>query len=166
MASVMDAALLLWILAGVLMLVGLAGTLLPVLPGIPLMMIGMLIAAWADDFTRIGWVTLLILAVLMALSFAIELAAAALGARRVGASREAIAGAALGALFGLFMGLPGLILGPFIGAVVGELMARRNTSQAMRAGVGAWLGFVVGTIAKLAVAFTMLGVFLLALFID
>jgi uncharacterized protein YqgC (DUF456 family) len=166
MASVMDAALLLWILAGVLMLVGLAGTLLPALPGIPLMMIGMLIAAWADDFTRIGWVTLLILAVLMALSFAIELAAAALGARRVGASREAIAGAALGALLGLFMGLAGLILGPFIGAVVGELMARRNTSQAMRAGVGAWLGFVVGTIAKLAVAFTMLGVFLLALFID
>jgi uncharacterized protein YqgC (DUF456 family) len=102
----------------------------------------------------------------MALSFAIELAAAALGARRVGASREAIAGAALGALLGLFMGVAGLILGPFIGAVVGELMARRNTSQAMRAGVGAWLGFVVGTIAKLAVAFTMLGVFLLALFID
>jgi uncharacterized protein YqgC (DUF456 family) len=166
MASVMDAALLLWILAGVLMLVGLAGTLLSALPGIPLMMIGMLIAAWADDFTRIGWVTLLILAVLMALSFAIELAAAALGARRVGASREAIAGAALGALLGLFMGVAGLILGPFIGAVVGELMARRNTSQAMRAGVGAWLGFVVGTIAKLAVAFTMLGVFLLALFID
>ncbi|HUG73267.1 MAG TPA: DUF456 family protein [Steroidobacteraceae bacterium] len=162
----MDATLLLWILAGVLMLVGLAGTLLPVLPGIPLMMIGMLIAAWADDFNRIGWVTLVILAVLMALSFVIELAAAALGARRVGASREAIAGAALGALLGLFMGLAGLILGPFIGAVAGELMARRNTSQAMRAGIGAWLGFVVGTIAKLAVAFTMLGVFLLALFID
>jgi uncharacterized protein YqgC (DUF456 family) len=166
MAGVMDATLLLWILAGVLMLVGLAGTLLPVLPGIPLMMIGMLIAAWADDFTRIGWVTLVVLGVLMGPSFVIEMAAAALGARRVGASREAIAGAALGALLGMFLGLVGLILGPFIGAVVGELMARRNTSQALRAGAGAWLGFVVGTIAKLALAFTMLGVFLVALFLD
>jgi uncharacterized protein YqgC (DUF456 family) len=166
MAGVMDATLLLWILAGVLMLVGLAGTLLPVLPGSPLMMIGMLIAAWADDFTRIGWVTLVVLGVLMGLSFVIEMAAAALGARRVGASREAIAGAALGALLGMFLGLVGLILGPFIGAVVGELMARRDSAQALRAGAGAWLGFVVGTIAKLALAFTMLGVFLVALFLD
>jgi uncharacterized protein YqgC (DUF456 family) len=166
MADVMDATLLLWILAGILMLVGLAGTLLPVLPGIPLMMIGMLVAAWADGFTRIGWLTLAILAVLMGLSFVIEMAAAALGAQRVGASREAIAGAALGALLGVFLGLAGLILGPFIGAVAGELMARRNSAQALRAGAGAWLGFVAGTIAKLAVAFTMLGVFALALFID
>lgn len=148
------------------MLVGLAGTLLPVLPGIPLMLAGMVLAAWADDFTRIGWVTLIILAVLTALSFLLEIAASALGAQRVGASRAAIIGAALGALLGVFAGLIGLIFGPFIGAFLGELMARRNGSRAMQVGAGAWLGFVLGTVAKIAVAFVMLGVFAAAWFID
>jgi uncharacterized protein len=159
-------SLLLWLLAAVLVLVGLAGTLLPLLPGIPLMLAGMVIAAWADDFTRIGWVTLAILAVLTALSILIELVAASLGAKRVGASRQAIAGAAIGTVLGFFLGLPGLILGPFIGAVAGELLARRGPTRAMHVGIGAWLGFVVGTLAKLAVAFTMLGVFLAAWLID
>lgn len=162
----MDSTVLLWVLAGVLMLVGLAGTLLPLLPGIPLMMIGMLIAAWAEDFTRIGWVTLVILGVLMGLSFVVELVAAALGAKRVGASRQAVAGAALGTLVGLFFGLPGLLVGPFVGAVAGELAARQDAGGALRAGVGAWLGFIVGTVAKLAVAFAMLGVFVAALVFD
>jgi uncharacterized protein YqgC (DUF456 family) len=166
MAGVMDTSLLLWLLGAVLVLVGLAGTVLPLLPGIPLMMVGMLIAAWADDFTRIGWVTLAILGVLMLLSFVIELAAAALGARRVGASREAVAGAAVGTLLGFFLGLPGLILGPFVGALAGELLARRDAARAVEVGMGAWVGFVVGAIAKLAVAFTMLGVFAAAWFID
>jgi uncharacterized protein YqgC (DUF456 family) len=166
MAGVMDVSLLLWVLAAVLVLVGLAGTVLPLLPGIPLMMAGMLIAAWADGFTRIGWLTLAILGVLMAFSFVIELLAAALGAKRVGASREAIAGAALGTLLGFFMGLPGLILGPFIGALAGELLARRDAARAVEVGIGAWIGFVLGAIAKLAVAFTMLGVFLAAWLID
>jgi uncharacterized protein YqgC (DUF456 family) len=162
----MDSSLLLWLLAGLLVLVGLAGTLLPLLPGIPLMLVGMILAAWADDFTRIGWVTLVILAVLTALSFVIELVAAALGAKRVGASRQAIAGAALGTALGFFLGLPGLILGPFVGALAGELMARRDPAQAVHVGIGAWVGFMLGTIAKLAVAFMMLGVFIAAWLID
>jgi uncharacterized protein YqgC (DUF456 family) len=166
MAAIMDASILLWVLAAILVVVGLAGTILPMLPGIPLMLVGMLIAAWADDFTRITWVTLVILGVLTLLSFVIELAAAALGAKRVGASREAIIGAAVGTLFGFFLGLPGLILGPFIGALAGELLARRDATRAVEVGIGAWIGFIVGAIAKLAVAFTMLGVFAAAWFID
>lgn len=166
MTAIMDSTVLLWVLAGVLMLVGLAGTLLPMLPGIPLMLAGMLLAAWAEDFTRISGVTLLILTVLTALSFVIELAAAALGVKRAGASRKAIAGAALGTLFGFFLGFVGLLVGPFVGAVAGELLARNEPGQALKAGVGAWLGFIVGTVAKLAVAFAMLGVFVTALFID
>jgi uncharacterized protein len=162
----MDSSLLLWVLGAVLVVVGLAGTLLPLLPGIPLMLVGMILAAWADDFTRIGGVTLVILAVLTALSFVIELAAAALGAKRVGASREAIAGAALGTVLGFFLGLAGLILGPFVGALAGELMARRDPARAVHVGIGAWVGFLVGTIAKLAVAFMMLGVFITAWLID
>jgi len=162
----MDTSLLLWLLAALLVLAGLAGTVLPLIPGIPLMLVGMFIAAWANDFTRIGWVTLTILAVLTALSFVIELVAAALGAKRVGASRAAIGGAALGTLLGFFFGLPGLILGPFVGALVGELVARQDAGRAVQVGIAAWVGFMVGTIAKLAVAFTMLGVFLAAYLID
>jgi hypothetical protein len=162
----MDTSPLLWLLAALLVLVGLAGTLLPLLPGIPLMLAGMLIAAWADDFTRIGWVTLAILGVLTALSFVVELVAGALGAKRVGASRAAIAGAALGTVLGFFLGLPGLILGPFVGALAGELIARGDPARDVHVGIGAWVGFVLGTIAKLAVAFMMLGVFLAAWLID
>ncbi len=166
MRGLMDTSLLLWLLAALLILVGLAGTVLPLLPGIPIMLLGMLIAAWADDFSRIGWVTIIVLAVLMALSFVIELVAAALGAKRVGASRAAVAGAALGTALGFFFGLPGLILGPFVGALVGELVANRDATRAVQVGIGAWLGFFVGTVAKLAIAFTMLGVFLAAWLIN
>jgi uncharacterized protein YqgC (DUF456 family) len=166
MTPIMDATVLLWVLAAVLVLVGLAGTLLPLLPGIPLMLLGMLIAAWAEDFTRIGAGTLVILTLFTALSFVIEAAAAAMGARRVGASRQAIAGAALGAVLGFFLGFVGLLLGPFVGAVAGELLARREGPRALHVGFAAWVGFAVGTIAKVAVAFMMLGIFITALIID
>jgi|SRR5690606_9989038 len=166
MTAIMDTTTLLWVLAGVLMLVGLAGTLLPLVPGIPLMMAGMLLAAWAEDFRRIGWGTLLVLALLTALSFVIEAVAAAMGAKRVGASRAAVVGAALGALFGFFLGLVGLLIGPFVGAVAGELLARPGATRAMQVGFGAWVGFLLGTVAKVAVAFMMLGVFMAAVIIE
>jgi uncharacterized protein YqgC (DUF456 family) len=157
-ARVMENTLL-WVLAGGLMLAGLAGTLLPMLPGVPLVFAGMLLAAWIDGFSRIGVTTLVVLGVLAVLSFVVEYAAAALGANRAGASRQAMAGAAIGTFAGLFLGLPGLLLGPFVGAAIGELMARSGASRAVGVGVAAWIGFAVGSIAKLAIAFTMIGVF-------
>jgi len=157
---------LLWILAAVLMLLGLAGVVLPALPGIPLMFAGMLVAAWIDDFTRIRTITLVILGVLTLFTLIIDFAAGALGAQRVGASRQAIVGAALGSLIGLFFGLPGLLLGPFVGGVVGELAGNRDVNQALRVGVASWLGFFLGTLMKIAIAFAMLGVFGLDLAID
>lgn len=158
-ARVMETTLL-WVLAVGLMLVGLAGTLLPMLPGVPLVFAGMLLAAWIDGFARVGVATLVVLGLLTLLSFVVEYVAAAMGARRAGASRQAIAGAAIGTFAGLFFGLPGLLLGPFIGAATGELVARGGASRAVGVGVGAWIGFAVGSIAKLAIAFTMLGVFI------
>lgn len=158
-ARVMETTLL-WVLAVGLMLVGLAGTLLPLLPGVPLVFAGMLLAAWIDGFARVGVATLVVLGLLTLLSFVVEYVAAAMGARRAGASRQAIAGAAIGTFAGLFFGLPGLLLGPFIGAATGELVARGGASRAVGVGVGAWIGFAVGSIAKLAIAFTMLGVFI------
>jgi hypothetical protein len=117
----MTAAFWMWPLAGVLVLAGLAGTILPVLPGVPLVFVGLFVAAWADDFQRVTWLPLLLLGLLTVLSFVIDFAATAFGVRRVGATRLAIIGAVVGTLVGIFFGIPGLIFGPFVGAVVGEL---------------------------------------------
>jgi len=150
---------ILQVIAVVLVIVGLAGTVIPLLPGIAFVFGGLLLAAWADDFQRVGALTLTILGLLTALAIAADLLASALGAKRMGASPRAIVGATLGAILGLFFGLPGLVLGPFIGAVAGELSANRQLLHAGRAGLGTWLGLLLGSIAKLTLAFLMVGVF-------
>lgn len=159
-----DAALelLLWLLAGALIVLGLAGLILPVLPGIPLMYAGLILLAWAGDFVHVGWITLTLLGILTLLSYGIDFLATALGARRFGASPRAVMGAALGGLVGLFFGLPGILLGPFVGAVLGEFSRKATLEQATQAGLGATLGLLFGALLKLALAFTMLGVFALA----
>lgn len=154
----------LWMAAGALMVLGLVGTILPGLPGVLLLYAGMLLGAWIDGFHRVGWPTLLVLGVLTVLTVVADLVASALGARRFGASRQAIIGSIIGGLIGPLVGfgLPGLLLGPFIGAVTGELLARRPMITAARVGFGTWLGLIVGTIAKLAIAVSMIGVFVAA----
>lgn len=153
---------LLWALAAVLILLGVAGTVLPALPGAPLVFLGLLAGAWADGFQKVGWFTLVVLALLTALTLVIDLLATRHGAKRAGASPLAVAGAVVGTLIGLFLSLPGLILGPFVGAFLGEYTARRNWRQAGRVGLGTWLGLVLGSAAKLAVIFLMIGIFLTA----
>jgi len=150
---------------GLLVVAGLAGLLLPFLPGAPLLFGGFLLLAWAEGFQHVGAGTLVVLGVLALLTYAADLLAGALGAQRFGASRRAVAGAALGALVGLLFGLAGVLLGPFLGAVAGELLERRSLAAAGRSGVGATLGLVLGTAAKLALGFAMLGVFALARFL-
>jgi len=161
----MSADTLLYLLAALLVIVGIAGSVLPALPGVTLVYAGLLVAAWAGDFTRVGVVTLVLLGLLTLVSFAIDLAATAMGAKRVGATKLAVAGAALGTLAGLFLGIPGLILGPFVGAVAGEMLSHGQWQQATRAGVATWMGLLFGTLAKLALVFTMLGVFAFAYFV-
>ncbi|OGI44820.1 MAG: hypothetical protein A2150_05920 [Candidatus Muproteobacteria bacterium RBG_16_64_11] len=161
----MTLTVLLWVLAVVLVLAGLAGMVLPALPGAPLLFAGLLAAAWAEDFAYVGTKTLIALGVMATLSYALDFAATALGARRFGASSRAIAGAALGTVVGLFFGLPGLVLGPFLGAMAGELTARRDLQAAAGAGVGAFLGLLLATAGKLALGFAMLGLFLLVRFL-
>lgn len=152
----------LWILAAVCIAAGIAGVVLPVLPGAPLVWLGMVFAAWADGFTRVSGWTLAFLAALAASTLVIDVVASAFGAKRVKASRWAIVGAAVGTVIGLFFGLPGLVLGPFVGAVAGELATKRDWQAAGRVGVGTWLGLALGIAAKTAVVFAMLGVFALA----
>ena len=161
----MSAEVWLWVLAVVLVLVGLAGSVLPVLPGVPLVFGGLLVAAWADDFERVTWLTLVFLGLLTVASFVIDFAATALGAKRVGATRLAIAGALFGTLAGVFLGIPGLVLGPFVGAVAGEMISHGKVEQAARAGVATWMGLLFGTLTRLALVFTMLGLFAFAYFV-
>jgi uncharacterized protein YqgC (DUF456 family) len=156
---------LLYAIAALLVLVGLAGVILPALPGLPLVFAGMLLAAWAGNFQEIGWVTLVVLGLMTAVSFVIDFWATAHGAKRVGASKEAIWGAILGTFAGLFVMPPlGLFVGPFVGALIGELIHGREIRQAAKVGFGTWLGIVLGIVLKLGLAFAMLGVFAFAWF--
>jgi uncharacterized protein YqgC (DUF456 family) len=131
----------------------------PVLPGAPLVFAGLVVAAWAEDFRYVGVGTLVVIGILMGLTYVVDAIAGALGVKRVGASKWAVWGAVLGTFIGVFFGLAGILLGPFVGAVAGELLARRSVAQAGRAGVAAWIGFVVGTLGKLAILGAMVGVF-------
>jgi len=151
--------LLCYAAAAVLVVAGLVGTVLPALPGALFVFAGLLLAAWADGFAHVGWGGLAVIGALGLLSVGVDFAATILGARRVGASPLALAGATVGAFLGLFFGLPGLVFGPFAGAVLGELIARRDLLQAGKAGLGTWLGLVLAAIAKLALAFAMIAVF-------
>lgn len=157
----MDNLTLYWIISGVLVVLGILGTVLPGLPGAPLVFGGLLLAAWVDDFSRVGIVTLVVLGVLTLFSLAVDVIGAALGAKRVGASRYAIVGAALGTLFGMFAGFIGLVIGPLVGAVGGELLARRDVVNAGKVGLATWIGVLIATAVKLAVSFAMVGIFVM-----
>ena len=157
----MDWSILWWILAGLIMIAGLIGTVVPALPGVPMVFAGLLLLAWSTGFEPVGLGTLGVLGVLTAVSILIDFLASALGAKRLGASQRAFWGATLGAVVGLFFGLPGIILGPFVGAVSAELSAGRGAVQAGRSGYGARIGIVLCTAAKLSIAFLMLGIVLL-----
>ena len=156
---------MLWLFAVLLIVLGFAGLVLPALPGIPLVFAGLVLLAWAENFAYVGWVTLTLLGVLALLSYGIDFLASALGAKKFGASSRAVWGAAFGALVGLFFGLPGIVLGPFVGAVIGEFSGRSTLGAAAHAGIGATLGLLFGALLKIALAFTMIGVFIVDRFI-
>lgn len=160
----MDIQTLYYVLAGILILVGVAGTVLPALPGLPLVFGGMLLAAWAGGFEQVGVAMLVLLGVLTVLSLGIDLLATAMGAKRVGASKLALLGAVIGTFVGLFFGPIGLLTGPFVGALAGELVHGREVRKATRVGFGTWLGILVGTVLKIGLAFAMLGLFAFAWF--
>jgi len=158
----MDLTIFWQVLAVVLVVAGILFTVLPPLPGAFLVLAGLLLAAWADHFAYIGWFSSVLLVVIAILTYVIDAAASAMGARRTGASPQAVWGAALGAMAGIFMGLPGIILGPFVGAMVVQYLHDRDMVRAGRVGLGAWIGMAVGTALKLALVFLMIGIYLFA----
>lgn len=161
----MDQSLILWIIGAILTATGLSGLLLPVLPGAPLLFLGLLFGAWAEGFTYIGVWTLLVLAVMAALTYVVEFAASVLGVKKYGGSNRAMVGAALGGIVGLFLGVPGILLGPFVGAVIGELSLQRSLNEASRAGFGTVVGLAIGVAGKLAIGIAMIGLFIMKRFI-
>lgn len=156
---------LLWIMSGALILAGLAGTVLPALPGTALVLAGIVLGAWIDDFTRVSGTTVGIIAALAVLAWGLDYAAGLLGARRAGASRQALIGAALGTVAGLFLGLVGVLFMPLVGAAIGEYIAQKDQRRAVKVGVATWIGIMVGLIAKVVLAFMMIGIFIAALLI-
>jgi uncharacterized protein YqgC (DUF456 family) len=146
---------------------------------------GIVLGAWIDDFQHVSVWTLGVIAVLAVLAWAVDYVAAVLGAKRAGASRLAMLGAAIGTVAGLLMGLVGVLFMPLVGAIVGEVVAQRQQRsrertagvvppdgdvaavrrQALRVGLATWIGLLLGTVAKLVLVFMMIGVFVAALLV-
>ncbi len=156
---------LLWSLVVLLIVAGIAGTLLPMLPGTALVFAGLLLGAWIDDFTLVSGFTVAVLGVLTLISWAVDYLSGLLGAKKVGATPQAVIGAAIGTLLGIFTGLWGLVFMPLAGAAIGEYIAIRDMVQARRVGVATWIGMMVGAVLKIAITFLMIGVFVGALLI-
>jgi uncharacterized protein YqgC (DUF456 family) len=154
---------LLWVLAAGLIILGLLGTVLPVLPGTALVLAGVILGASVDDFARVSVGVVVLVGVLAVLAWVLEWAAGLLGAQRAGASRQALLGAAIGTVLGLALGLIGVLFMPLLGAAVGEFLARRDQHRALKVGIATWLGLLAGMLAKVVLAFTMVGVFIAAL---
>ncbi len=155
--------IVLYVVAAVLVLGGLAGAILPILPGIPMIFGGLWLAAWVDGYQHAGWWTLIIIAILGLIAMALDFVAGAFGAKRVGASRMAIWGAFLGTVVGMFFGFVGIVVGPFLGALAGELANGNSVLRSTHVSVGTWVGMLLGTLAKLVLSFMMIGVYLVAL---
>ncbi len=161
----MEMTLLLWMIAAILVIIGFAGLVLPALPGMVLIFCGLVVAAWAEHFVYVGWKTITFLALLTLFAWLIDLLSGILGAKKFGAGRSALIGATIGAVCGMFFGIPGIVAGPFFGAFTGELIARRGFKDAGLAAIGTWVGLVAGSAMKIAVAFIMLGLFILVRFL-
>jgi len=155
----------LWLASAALIVVGLAGTVLPLLPGTLLVWGGILLGAWIDDYTRVSVATVVIITVLAVIAWALDFVAGLLGAKRVSASKLALVGAAVGTVVGIFMGLVGVLFMPLVGAAIGEYWAQKNQLRAAKVALASWIGLMVGMVAKVVLSFVMVGIFLAALWI-
>jgi len=148
-----------WLLAGLLVVIGFVGLLVPIIPGIALIFSGLLLAAWIDDFTRVSETTMIVIGVISLFAWAVDFFASLFTVKKAKASKLALIGTLIGAVLGILGGVIGLIIGPVIGAVVGEFIARKNSGDAARVGLAAGLGFVVALVAKLVIAMIVLSIF-------
>jgi hypothetical protein len=147
----------LYVLGVALLAAGVAGLVLPALPGAVLLVAGVVALAWAGDFAILGWGTVAFAGAMGLAITAVDWAASILGAKAFGASKWAVVGSAVGLVVGLFLGLPGIILGPAVGALAFEYAKDPDFERALKAGVGAFVGFVAGSVLKVTMAFALIG---------
>jgi uncharacterized protein len=147
------------IVVGLLMLAGLVGAVVPVLPGTPLIFAGALLHAFATDFQSLGFGRLALLALLAIVASVLEHLAGALGARKFGGGRGAVIGAVIGVVVGLAWPPFGLLVCPIAGAIIGELVRTRAIGPSVRTGMGTALGMIVGVAMHLALAVVMVALF-------
>ena len=157
--------LLLWCLVVVLIGVGIAGTIIPALPGHPMIFAGGGLAAWIGHYESIGWVTLTVLGILTAVGFAVDWVSQAIGAKKAGATKYGTAGALIGTIAGLFMGIFGILFMPLVGAFIGEFIAQKDLKIATNVGWATWVGMMVGAALKVAIAFMMTGIIVFMLLV-
>ena len=152
------------IVAILLVVVGIAGTVLPMLPGVPLVFAGLLLAAWHGGFDQVSILTIVMIGIIASMAWAVDFFASVVTAKKVGASKYALWGAGIGAVVGIAGGIVGLIIGPAIGAIIGELITHKNTSKeatskATTVGIAAGLGFVLALAIKIVLVLAMLAMF-------
>lgn len=140
--------ILIIILSALLILAGIAGSLLPVLPGLPLSYLGILLLHFATSYTfsvgfLITWAVVII--IIQLLDYYVPI----WGTRRFGGSRKGVWGSTIGLLVGLFMGPWGVILGPFVGAFIGEQLSHKDIQQSFQSALGSFIGILFGAVLKL-----------------
>lgn len=153
------------IACSILMLLGLLGSVLPFLPGIPLAWLGLLVYAVGTGFQKISITTTIVFFIITLGTMAIGYFAPVLGAKKYKASRAGIIGASLGLAVGIIVfNIWGIIIGPFLGAMLGELVAQKAPHQAFKSALGTFAGFITGTLLQIIVILIMAGFFLISLF--
>ncbi len=148
----------------ILIVTGLLGSVVPIIPGPILILIGSFVYAWHTDFLNVTWVVLGILALLALISQALDYLASVIGAKKFGASRWGIIGSFAGGIIGIFFGIFGILIGPFLGAVLFEMLTGKGFNSSVKIGFGTLVGFLGGTIGRVVIAFTMVGIFLTRIF--
>jgi uncharacterized protein YqgC (DUF456 family) len=146
-------------LALLIMLAGLIGSLLPVLPGTPLVLVAAVGHRLYFGQTSVSNLVLLILVALTLISVLLDLLAGMLGAKRFGATWRGMTGAIIGGIIGLFFSLPGIVLGPFLGAMLFEMLGGKEFKKATRAGAGAMMGLLLGIVGKFSICVVMMILF-------
>ncbi len=153
-----------WIGVVILFALGILGIVIPALPGVGFIFAGTLLYAIVTGFEVIsGWIIFLF-AVMTGAAIAADYAAGILGAKKYNASKYGIIGSIVGLIVGFFFSIPGIILGPLVGAVVFEMIGGRDSRDAMRAGWGTFVGFIGGMVFKVVVGLSMIGIFFFYIF--
>jgi hypothetical protein len=154
-----------WVGSWLLIVIGVFGTVLPLLPGVILVFAGAFWGAWLGDFQQVSPWIIGLLGALAIIVWLVDYVAGSLGAKRVNASPYAIWGAAIGTVLGVFSGFVGLLFMPFIGAALGEYLHQRNHQRALNVGLATWIGLMVGMVTKVVLVFTMVGIYVSALWL-